>query len=123
MESIEKHFIKYVCLNDCKSVEGYAAIASGNKSCLSFSPAKTPKSNQNVIILRKLAFSDLHIQVHELEQRTQLHKVVVLQNVLRPVLRVEEFSTATPPHAELHVPVSVLMLLGLMVPPQSIRTQ
>lgn len=99
-------------------VEGYAAIVGRDESCLSFSPTKTPKTNTN-LIFRKLAFSDQNVRVDESEQHTQLNKVIVLQNVLCPVLRLEEFSTTTPPHAELHV--SVLMLLGLKVPPQGLR--
>lgn len=99
-------------------VEGYAAIVSIDESCLLLSPIKTPKTNTN-IIFRKLAFSDQNVHVGESEQHTQLHKVVDLQNVLCPVLRLEEFSTTTPPHAELHI--SVLMLLGPKVPPQGLR--
>lgn len=65
----------------------------------------------------------MHVQANELNQHTQLHKVVVLQNVLGPVPRTEEFPTGVSPHAELHVPACVLTPLGLMVPLQGITAQ
>lgn len=51
---------------------------------------------------------------------TQLHKVVVLQNLLRPVLQMEQVSTA-PPHRELFP--SILELLGQAVAPQGLGPQ
>lgn len=63
------------------------------------------------------------MQAIELETLTQPHKVIVLQNVLCPVLRVEELSSQTSPHAELHLPASILELLGLTVAPQGLGAQ
>lgn len=54
MKSKEQHLIRSVYLIHCKPVEGYTATACRGTSCLSFSPAKTPKANlKNCIILRK----------------------------------------------------------------------
>lgn len=103
-----------------KSVEGYTAIASGEES---FSPAKTPKTNKKCVILRKLAYRDVSMQAHELWTLTQLHKVIVLQNVLCHVLRMKDLSTPAPLHAKLHVPVSILQLYGLTVALKGLNSQ
>ena len=63
------------------------------------------------------------MQVDVLETLTQLHKVIVLQDILCPVLRVQEFSTPTPQHAELQLLVCILQLLGLMVASQGLGPQ
>lgn len=59
----------------------------------------------------------------DLKTRTQLDKVVVLQNILHVVLQVQQLFTLTLPHAESHLHVSVLHLVGPIVPSQGLIPQ
>lgn len=93
-----------------KSAQGYAAIDP-----LPVSPAKTSESKISDI-------SD--VPRNSPVERTHLHKVVVVQDVLQFVVRVEDLSAAAPLHAEPQVLLSpVRTSPGFMVPPQGADPQ
>lgn len=96
-----------------KSAEGYAAVDS-----LPVSPAKTSES-------KKKKISDISdVPRILLVERTHLHKVVVVQDVLQFVVRVEDLSAVAPLHAEPHVLLSPIRTSpGFMVPPQGAGPQ
>lgn len=95
-----------------KSAQGYAAVDP-----LAVSPAKTSESKKKI--------SDISdVPRNSPVERTHLHKVVVVQDVLQFVVRVEDLSAAAPLHAEPQVLLSpVRTSPGFMVPPQGADSQ
>lgn len=95
-----------------KSAEGYAAVDP-----LPISPAKTSESKRKI--------SDISdVPCYSLVECTYLHKVVVVQDVLQLVVRVEGLSAAAPLHAEPQVLLSPICTSpGFMVLPQGADPQ
>lgn len=99
-----------------KSAEGYVAVDP-----LPVSPAKTSASRKKKIISN--IPHDSAVSGGPVE-RTHLHEVVVVQDVLQLVIRVEDVSAAAPLHAEPHGLLTPIQKSpGFTVPPQGTDPQ